>query len=85
MSDSIKFWALFGAITVAILVVGWKQPLSYRFMSKKEIESLSAPTPAPPPKGSWMWDSSKRSTQLDRGSYNRRSVKSDSGLWTSYQ
>jgi hypothetical protein len=73
---------IYAVIVVAVLTVGWKQPLSYRFMSKQEIEAIHAPTPAPAKPGAWMWDSSKRS-KLDRGAYNRRSAMSDS--WSPYR
>jgi hypothetical protein len=72
---------IYAVIVAAVLTVGWKQPLSYRFMSKQEIESLEAPVSTPKP-GAWMWDGSKRS-KLDRGAYNRRSAVSDS--WNSYR
>jgi hypothetical protein len=81
MHDSIKFWTLFAVVAVAILVVGWKQPLRYRFMTKQEIASINAPEPTPPPKGAWMWDTSKRGSKLDHGGYDKRSARSDGGMW----
>ncbi|HEX5177645.1 MAG TPA: hypothetical protein VFV83_11470 [Chthoniobacteraceae bacterium] len=48
--------AVFIAICVAILVIGWREPLSYRFMSPEEISDRTTPpvepprpTPVPPP------------------------------------
>lgn len=74
MAEGIKFWATYLLLVAAILAVGWNQPLSYRFMSKKEIAAATGsngePTPAP---GSWMWDSSKRASKLERGAYGKRS------------
>ena len=70
MQDSLKFWILYAVMVAAILVVGWNQPLRYRFMSKEDIASLHASTPAPQP-GEWMWKGD-RSSKLDRGAYGRR-------------
>jgi len=48
--------AVFVGICTAIIVVGWREPLSYRFMSPAEILELTTPpveapqpTPVPPP------------------------------------
>ena len=73
-------FALLSVVLIgALLLIGWRQPLRYRFMSKADIYALEHPTtptpiptriaqvtPAPP----WMWDPSRR-TPLDKGSYNR--------------
>lgn len=72
MAESIKFWVMYLLVVGAILAIGWRQPLSYRFMNKKEIAALNStgePTPAP---GSWMWDPSKRASNLERGTYNKK-------------
>ena len=48
--------AVFIAICVTIIVIGWREPLSYRFMSPEEIIDRTTPpveeprpTPVPPP------------------------------------
>jgi hypothetical protein len=69
MADSLKFWVTYVVLVTAVLVIGWNQPLRYRFMTKQEVAEIYASTPAPKP-GSWMWDSDRKST-LDRGAYGR--------------
>ncbi len=70
--ENLKFFSVIGIVIVTILLVGWRQPLSYRFMSKAEIDEIENPrvyTASPTP---WMWDKS-RSTDLDRAPYGRSS------------
>lgn len=61
---------LFLIVVVALLAIGWRQPLRYRFMSAAEIEELenppsAEPTPEPTPaSGEWM--RGDRRTPLDR-------------------
>jgi hypothetical protein len=73
MFDSNKFWMTFIILVTLTLMIGWNQPLSYRFMSKGEIKVVEegVATPTPPPTGSWMWERD-RATKLDRGAYGRR-------------
>jgi hypothetical protein len=72
MVDDLKFWGTYALLVAIVLLVGWRQPLQYRFMSKKEIAEYESPsitpTPAPTP---WNLDS-KRSTKLDQGPYKDR-------------
>lgn len=63
------FWACFAVLVAAILFLGWRQPLRYRFMSRQEIYALEHPA-TPPPGTPWMWDPA-RNTKLDRGAYGR--------------
>lgn len=83
MLDNPAKWLVYLLIVAAIVFIGWKQPLRYRFMSKAEIDLLENPaqvtprssTPiahAPPasPTPNWMWDPNRR-TPLDRDSYNQ--------------
>jgi hypothetical protein len=70
MPDSFKFWITYVVLVTAVLVIGWNQPLRYRFMSKQEVAAMYASTPPPPP-GAWMWEAN-RSSKLDRGAYGRR-------------
>jgi hypothetical protein len=44
----IVHFAVFIAICLAIIIVGWREPLSYRFMSSEEIMDLTGPKPEPP-------------------------------------
>jgi hypothetical protein len=74
MVDSLRFWSVVILITGGIVVVGWKEPLRYRFMSRQEIDAelhpkIATPVPATP-KPNWMWDPSRK-TKLDETSYNR--------------
>ena len=67
--DNIKFFSVVGVVIAAILIVGWRQPIRYRFMSRAEIEALERPPSMASPTP-WMWDKS-RSTTLDRPAYHR--------------
>jgi hypothetical protein len=57
MTDRFLFWLIYPIVVIAVLWVGWTQPLRYRFMSPQEIAAVErgeipgqpAPTPAPPP------------------------------------
>ena len=49
-----------------IVLLGWNEPLKYRFMSRVEIYALENPPTTPG--GTWMWQKSKGT--LDRGAYN---------------
>ncbi|HEX8295525.1 MAG TPA: hypothetical protein VF593_04455 [Chthoniobacteraceae bacterium] len=76
MLDSLRFWLGFAVVIGTVLFVGWEQPLSYRFMSPKDIETLENPparvvaaTPVPKPATPWMF-SADRKTALDRAPYN---------------
>ena len=74
MLDSLKFLVVYVLMVGAILMIGWDQPLRYRFMSREEIAAINAP-PAPTPKpGTWMWDSTKRGNQLERRPYAKHST-----------
>lgn len=79
-------WLLYCAFVVAIVFIGWNEPLRYRFLSRAEIDKIEHPTPPPPvvpaasavpqtPKpGAWMSDPS-RNTKLDGGARdNARSM-----------
>lgn len=83
MGDRFIFWMIYPLAVIAVLWVGWAQPLRYRFMSPQEIlEAESAPAlrveaaaaaAAPPttPRGTpWMFDP-KRGNQLERTPYGR--------------
>lgn len=60
-------------ILAIIIILGWNEPLKYRFMSRAEIYAMENPTQTTPGADkSWMWDQSRR-TKLDRGAYNRNS------------
>jgi hypothetical protein len=73
MVDDLKFWTVYAILVVAVLIVGWRQPLRYRFMSKQEIAQLEAPKIEAQPTP-WMWDT-KRATKLDNGPYRDRSTE----------
>lgn len=59
---------VFAGICAAIVVIGWNEPLRYRFLSREEIFEIENPAPdfvpAPPTPGEWMKDP-KRKTLLD--------------------
>ena len=63
----LRFWLGVGVIVAAILFLGWRQPLRYRFMSAAEIYALEHPA-TPRPGTPWMWDPA-RNTKLDREAY----------------
>ncbi len=72
-------------ILLAIVAIGWNEPLRYRFMSSADIYALENPpkeTPPPmsvvthtvtvpvaSPTPNWMWDPNRK-TSLDGGAYN---------------
>ena len=68
-----RFWTIYLAIVSVILFVGWKQPLRYRFMTKRQIDAIEHPaTPTPPPATprpviggpaptpNWLWDPNRK-------------------------
>lgn len=66
---------LFRILAVALLgfgivVLGWNEPLKYRFMSREDIAALEAPPEEDKADGTWMHDRSRK-TSLDQGPYNR--------------
>jgi hypothetical protein len=76
MKESVTFWSIVLFIATAIVALGWRQPLSYRFMSSQEVYALEHPeTPVPVPAMEtpqpWMWDP-KRSTRLDQPASSAR-------------
>ena len=73
MLDSLKFITVYVLMVTAILMIGWDQPLRYRFMSREEIAAMNTPVPTPKP-GTWMWDSAKRGNQLERRPYAKQST-----------
>lgn len=92
MVDNIRFWFIVLCVIAAILFVGWKQPLRYRFLSAQEInliENPEPPAPPPPPTlptgkdNTWMFDP-RRQTSLDRESYNPNGYRG-SGTRTTIQ
>jgi hypothetical protein len=63
----IVHFAVFIAICTAIIAIGWREPLSYRFMSPQEIIDTSAPAvepstpvPTPQPRPSRLEEREKR-------------------------
>ncbi|MCE9610288.1 MAG: hypothetical protein K8R23_08860 [Chthoniobacter sp.] len=68
-------WVLYVVALAAVIFLGWREPLKYRFMSRAEIEKIEhpAPPPTPPPvtppptpvPGAWMKNAVPR-TSLDR-------------------
>lgn len=60
-------------VCIAIVFIGWNEPLKYRFMSEADIRALEHPatpepvtTPAPTtPSGAWMRE--RRRGALDTG------------------
>ena len=68
---------VFLALGAAIIALGWKEPLSYRFMSEKEIAvARGTPPPKPTPRPSAMeWHAKSRGTALERAPYERHSGK----------
>lgn len=63
---------VFLAIVGAILLIGWNEPLRYRFMSQQEIDAIERPTPPPatppPVRRSWLPDRVK-TNPLDNRPY----------------
>jgi hypothetical protein len=50
MAAEIRGWLFYVAIVVVIMMIGWDEPLRYRFMSRASIaeeEAALFPTPAP--------------------------------------
>jgi hypothetical protein len=67
---------VFLGLAAAIIALGWKEPLSYRFMSEREIAAARATPPPPTPRPSAMeWHAKSRGTALDRAPYERHSGK----------
>jgi hypothetical protein len=64
MIDLISKCLLFAASVAVILIVGWRQPLRYRFMTHQQIYSEQHPAPPPPTQPAWMAE--KERTLLDR-------------------
>lgn len=62
-------WLVYLAVIVAIVFIGWREPLRYRFLSKAEISEIEHPAPPPtpppapatPPPGAWMNDPAHKS------------------------
>ena len=62
-------WLLFILIVAAVLFVGWREPLRYRFLSRAEIQEIEHPPPPPTPPpapatprpGAWMNDPAHKS------------------------
>lgn len=55
-------------ILALVILLGWNEPLKYRFMSRAEIYALE--NPAQTKDNSWMWDQNRKS-KLERGAYNK--------------
>lgn len=76
------FWAVYFAVLGLILMIGWKQPLHYRFLSQEAINAIehpATPPPATPPTGpatpspEWMWKKDRPSPlEPGRGGSNPR-------------
>jgi hypothetical protein len=63
-------------IVALVLLLGWNEPLKYRFMSRADIYALENPPQAAPGSDTtWMWDKSRQG-KLDRSPYNRSSSSS---------
>ncbi len=64
--------ALLGFLAL-VVILGWNEPIKYRFMSRAEIYALENPQVAAPGSDkSWMWDKTRKG-KLDQGAYNRSS------------
>ncbi len=87
MADNLKFWSIYLLIVGAVLYTGWRQPISYRFMSAAEIYALEHPVDpvavAAAQATPWMWDPNRK-TKLDRGPYNGNSSTGPSYNYTRY-
>src|SRR3954470_1164537 len=64
---------VFIGICAAIVVIGWNEPLRYRFMSPAEIAEVEASL-APPPR-TWQPASNPKGTALDRAPYEVKEGK----------
>lgn len=66
---------VFLAICAGIILLGWNEPLRYRFMSPQEIAELENPpaTPAPTPPPPWI-DTRKTPTKLNEMSHPGRGL-----------
>lgn len=68
MRISTPGWLVYLAVVAAIIFVGWKQPLRYRFLTQAEIAEIERPAPPPtpppapatPPPGAWMNDPAQK-------------------------
>ena len=49
MAARIGGWLVYFAVVAAVIFIGWRQPLSYRFKSAAEINAVQHPAPSPPP------------------------------------
>jgi hypothetical protein len=80
VGDNLKFFAGLILLGIVIVLLGWKEPLRYRFMSSQDIYELEHPAPPPipstPQPGDWMRESGRR-TMLDRGSSSERTFPYD--------
>jgi hypothetical protein len=57
---------VFLAICAGIILLGWNEPLRYRFMSAEEISALEQPPPPPTPPATPPWiDTRKVPTKLN--------------------
>ncbi|HEV7866186.1 MAG TPA: hypothetical protein VGO90_00790 [Chthoniobacteraceae bacterium] len=68
--------AIFLSICAAILWLGWSEPLSYRFMSRKEIaevEGRAGVRPEPTP--NWM-DTGRRKLRIEEAATDTRARRS---------
>ena len=75
MVDDLKFWGTYAVLVMLVLIVGWRQPLRYRFMTKEEIAAYEAPPSTPIPAATpWMWDE-MRANKLERGAYKDRPTR----------
>lgn len=84
-STKVVHAVVFLAICFAILFIGWREPIRYRFMSADQIAAEYAPprTPAPVDPSAWMKDP-RRKTSLDRGAYGRSTRDPNARRSTSY-
>jgi hypothetical protein len=67
-------WVAYCAVVAAVLYVGWREPLRYRFMSEAEITAerrILAPTPAPTPPPRSATRQGLQGTALDRAPWVR--------------
>ena len=87
---------VFIIVLLVILIVGWNEPLRYRFMSRADILLVEnpprrdshacagpvavAPATHTPKPVSWMWDPN-RGNPLDQGAYHGQRSIYDSGAY----